>query len=75
MPLLQSSGVYSTEFNTLQSNGFIADRDSAFSEKIFDISAAQIEAIIEPDRVTDDIRWKSVAFISIHPPILAVFDS
>jgi hypothetical protein len=72
--LLQSSGVYSTKFNAPQPDGFIADRDSALSEKAFDISVVQIEAIIEPDRLTDDIRWKSVAFICIHLPILAIFD-
>jgi hypothetical protein len=72
--LLQSSGVYSTEYNVPQPDGFIADRDSALSEKVFDISVAQIEAIIEPDSVADDIGWKSVAFICIHLPILAIFD-
>ena len=75
MSFLQSSGVCRSEFNAPQADGFIADRDSALSEKIFDISVAQIEAIIEPDSVTDNIRWESVAFISIHPPILAIFDS
>ena len=31
----------------------------------------EIETIVEPDSVTDDIGRKSVALVSVHPPILA----
>ncbi len=37
-----------------------------------DISMAEIESIVEPDGVTDHIWWKSVTFLSIHTPILAI---
>jgi hypothetical protein len=30
---------------------------------------AEIEAIVEPDGVGNDVRWESVAFICIHWPI------
>jgi hypothetical protein len=33
---------------------------------------AEIETIVEPDDVTDDIGWESVAFISIHPSIIQI---
>ena len=33
---------------------------------------AQIEAIVQPDCIGDDIRRESVMFIGIHMPILAL---
>jgi hypothetical protein len=56
-------------------NRIAADRDTAFSQKVFDISMTQIETMLEPDGVTDDIWWESVAFVSIHPPILSISGS
>jgi hypothetical protein len=32
---------------------------------------AEVEAIVEPNGVTNDVRRESVAFIGIHPPILS----
>ena len=32
---------------------------------------ADVEAIIEPDGVTDDVRRESVTFICIHPGIVS----
>jgi hypothetical protein len=40
---------------------FIADHQSAFSQKILDIPIAQREPEVEPDSMSDDVRWKSVA--------------
>jgi hypothetical protein len=35
----------------------------------------QIEAIVEPNGVTDDIGWEAVAFVGTHAPILAISTS
>ena len=32
----------------------------------------QIESVVEPDGVADDVGRESVALVSIHPPILPV---
>jgi hypothetical protein len=32
----------------------------------------QIEAIVEPDGITDDVRWESIAFVCAHPHILTM---
>ncbi|MFT7246824.1 MAG: hypothetical protein ACI82A_004204 [Candidatus Azotimanducaceae bacterium] len=32
----------------------------------------QIEAIVEPDGKTDDVRWESIAFVCAHPQILTM---
>ncbi len=63
---LQSSGVQRTEFDAPEANRFAGDSYATLSQQIFDISVAQIEAIVKPDCVTYDIGWESVAFICIH---------
>ena len=68
---LQSSGVEITEFYAPEADRFAADSDASLSQKIFNITVAQVEAIIEPDCVADDVQWESVTFISSHNPILA----
>ena len=54
---LQSSSVYSHEFYTPQANRLAADGDAPFSKKVFYITVAQIEAVVKPDRVRNDIGW------------------
>ena len=68
---LQSSSVYSSEFDAPEADRFAADSDTAFSEKIFDISVAEIEAEVQPDGVADDIGRESMALVCIHEPILS----
>jgi hypothetical protein len=39
------------------------------SQEILDISEAQAEGVIEPDGVTDDLRWKMAIHLSSLPVI------
>jgi hypothetical protein len=45
-------------------NGFIADRDAAFRQQIFDVAEAQGEPEIEPDRLMDDLRWEPISTVA-----------
>jgi hypothetical protein len=38
-------------------NRFIGNDDSSLSQKIFDVSEAQGEAVVEPDGLAND-RWR-----------------
>jgi hypothetical protein len=55
-----------------QADRFTADSYAAFSQEILDIAVTQIEAIVEPDCVADDIRRESLAFVGIHPEIIHI---
>ena len=56
-----------------RSRSFWAHRhDSPLSEQIFYIAMAQVEAIVQPNGVTDDIGGESVTLICIHGPILPI---
>jgi hypothetical protein len=68
----QSAGINSTELDAPKADSFAADCDATFSEEIFDIAVAEIESVVEPDGVTDDVRRESVAFVCIHQPILPI---
>jgi hypothetical protein len=57
---LQSSGIVRTELLTPESNRFIKDDDSTFSEKILDISEAQAEMMVNPDGIADDFWRKAI---------------
>ena len=70
---LQSAGINRSEFYAPETDCFTADGDAALGQEIFDISVAEIETIVEPDSVGDDVRRKSVTFVSIYPQILAIW--
>ena len=40
-----------------QSFGKPSNRDPAFGEEIFDITVAEVEPVVEPDSVGNDIGW------------------
>ena len=44
----------------------------SLSEKIFDISMAQVEAVVDPDGIGNDIGREAMALISIHRAILSI---
>ena len=67
---LQPSCVQSSEFDTPKADRLAANGDASLRQQIFSISVAQIKAIVEPDSVGNDVRWKSVTLIGIHGQIL-----
>ena len=75
MRTLQPPGIPWTKLVTPQSNRFSCHEDTSFRKHIFDIPVTQIETIVQPDSVTNDLRRKSVAFIqsvrNIHPSTVA----
>jgi hypothetical protein len=72
MSSFQLSRIFGTELDTPEPDSFVTDSDASFSQEIFDTSMAEIEAIVQPDCITDDIGRESVAFVGGHPPSLAI---
>ena len=67
---LQSPGIFGSKFDTPESDGFVANCDAPFSQQVLNITVTQVEPVIHPDGVTDDVRWKSMTFVGIHPEII-----
>ena len=72
MLTLQAAGINGSEFDTPKPDRLSADSDASLSKEIFDITVAEIEAIVEPDGIADDIGGELVSFIGIHAPILSI---
>jgi transcriptional regulator with XRE-family HTH domain len=53
---------------TPDSNRFIRDDNSAFGEKILDISEAQAEAMINPHGIADDL-WRETMTVIARPAV------
>ena len=71
---LQPHGVLRSELDTPQPDRFVADSDTSLGQQIFDVSVAQVEAVVDPHRLTDNLRWKSVSFVCIHLLIVSQGD-
>ncbi|MFT6368019.1 MAG: hypothetical protein ACJARI_003479 [Bacteroidia bacterium] len=70
----QSPSVNRAEFDAPETYRLATDCHATFSEKILYITMAQIESIVEPDCIGNDIGWESAAFVCIDSlmiPILA----
>jgi len=63
VPTPKSPRILRAEFNTPQADRLVADRNTTLGHKILDIAAAQIETMIEPDNVLNDLGRKTVAFV------------
>jgi hypothetical protein len=71
---LECPGVLGAELLTPLSDGLVGDYDPGLRQKVFNISEAQAESVIEPDGMADNIRRKSVSLIGwcigVHWPSL-----
>jgi hypothetical protein len=63
MSSFQAPGVQIAKLDTPEANRLSANSDASFSEQIFNIAMAQVEAIVEPGSIRNDIRRESVALI------------
>ena len=72
---IQSTSVQCTEFDAPQADRFTADSYTSLRQDIFDISIAEIEAIVEPDGIADDVWGEPEAFVCVHGKILAISGS
>lgn len=68
---LQPARINGYKFDAPEPDRLSINGDSALGQHIFDGTLAQVESVIQPDRLGKDIWRKSVAFIDIHGPILA----
>jgi hypothetical protein len=75
VPAPQSMLVLGPELVAPEADRLVGDGDASPGQQIFDVPVAEIEAVIEPDGVLDDLRRKSVppvrALSAFHPGIVA----
>jgi hypothetical protein len=54
------------EFLAPAAHRLVGDDDAALGEEQLNIPQAQAEHVIQPDRVTDNLRWKAVAVVWVE---------
>ena len=64
---LQFANIICAELLTPQPNRFIGYEDASLRQKILDVSEAEAETMIGPDRVTDDLGRKPIAGVASRP--------
>ena len=69
---LQFPDIICAELLTPQPNGFIRYEDASFRQKILDVSEAETETMVGPDRVTDDLGRKPIAGVTRRPIALSI---
>ena len=50
-----------SEFNVPLTQGFVADVNPSFVKEFLDISLAERESVVQPQRVPNDAQWKTVS--------------
>jgi hypothetical protein len=70
MSLFETTSVSITKFDTPESDGFVADSDTSFREQIFNIAKTEVESMVEPDGIADDIGWESVPLVRVYRRII-----
>ena len=71
MILLQASGLARAKLDAPEAYRFSCDDYASLSQKIFDVTVTEIEAIGEPDSIRIDIWRESVTSVGVHGLILA----
>ena len=62
--MFQTPDIVETKLRAPPANGLIGHDDPPLGEQIFDISEADTESVVEPDRMTDDFGWIAVTVVA-----------
>jgi len=71
----QSTCINGSEFDTPQADRLAGYIDASLGEQVFNITMAEIEAVVQPDGVGNYIWQKSVTLVNIHGPSLPISSS
>ena len=70
----KSVGDLRPKFHHPATDGFVRHINAALRQHLLNFTQAQIEASLKSDRVCDDLRWISVAFVAIHPQSIFLWE-
>ena len=63
-PVPEPSGIRAAERATPPSDRLIGDRDAPLREEVLHITKAEAKAKVQPDGVSDDVGWESIAVVA-----------
>jgi hypothetical protein len=62
-PVPELIGIVLAKLATPFPDGFVGHDHPACEQELFDVSVAEAEAEVQPNTMTDDLRWTSVIFV------------
>ena len=63
MLAFQSASINGSKLDAPETDRRPSDDDSSCNQEVFDFTVTEIETVAEPDSVTDNAGWQSIAFI------------
>jgi hypothetical protein len=66
LPTSEVPCVLRSELPTPLPDGLVGDDDPPLRQEFFDVAEAQTESVIQPDGVTDDLRWEAVPVVAVR---------
>ena len=75
MSTLQATSVLGPKLDAPKADRVATDCDASFGQEILNISMTQVETKVQPNGIADDFKRESMAFVGIHPPMLAIMAS
>jgi hypothetical protein len=72
---LQSAGIYCAKFYAPETDRFSGYCNASLGQQVFNISVAEIESIVDPDCVGNDIWWETMTFICVLRPSVSISDN
>lgn len=69
MPALKLASVFGSKLDEPQPDRLITGRDTLLCQQVLDITKAQVEAVVDPYRITDDAGVKGMSFVCVHRQI------
>jgi len=59
LSVFKPTSIGSSKLQAPLTNRFVGEHDVRFDEQFFDLRETQAEPMVQPDGVTDDLRWKT----------------
>ena len=59
----QSLGIYRSKLITPKADSLITDLDAPLGHQVFDVAVTQVETMVQPHGILNDLGWESVALI------------
>jgi hypothetical protein len=58
-------GVVLPRLTTPLADGLVGHDNAPFEQQFLDVTVREAEAVVEPDRVADELTWEAVTFVRI----------
>ena len=74
MPTLKLPSVCRSKLDTPQTDRLIANRDALLCQQVYDVTKAQVEAVVDPYHIANDAGVKAMSFVGTRGQIISAVE-